>query len=93
MAVMDRFERLETELRREYDQLADTAAHLRWLEDDLAKTLALVAVDGEESAAPRRARTQQLIDHRVSQAHAAARCEDATQAMLWAAEMAQNLTM
>jgi hypothetical protein len=32
-----------------------------------------------------------MIDHRVAQAYAATRCEDAVQAMLWAAELAQNL--
>lgn len=92
LAVMDQFERLESDIRREYDLLADQATRLRWLEDDLAKTLALVAVNVDEAAAPRRDRTQQMIDHRVAQAHAATRCEDANQAMLWAAELAQNLT-
>jgi hypothetical protein len=91
LAIMDQFERLESDIRREYAQLADQAARLNWLADDLTKTLALVASGDEEAFSPRHARTQQMIDHRVAQAHAAMRCEDAVQAMLWAAEMAQNL--
>lgn len=93
LSIMDQLEKLESEVHRDSTRLEEQAGRLRWMVDNLARTLAIVPAESSDPAlAQRRHQAQKVIDEHVAQAHKATHFEDALQAMKWAVEAAQGMT-
>lgn len=97
-SIMDQLEVVEGEIADRVDQLRDRAARLTYLESDVTQILKLASgKDGEIPAdapeRPRWDRVSGLIDHHIRSAHVAMHYEDASVALLRAAEAANKLAI
>lgn len=97
-AIMDQLEAAEGDIADRLGQLKDRAARLTYLESDVTQVLGLASSgDGElpvdDPQRPRWDRVSRLIDHHIRSAHAALHYEDASVALLRAAEAANKLAL
>lgn len=97
-SIMDQLEIVESEIADRVDQLKDRAARLTYLESEVTQILKLASGgDGEIPAdapeRPRWDRVSGLIDHHIRSAHVALHYEDASVALLRAAEAANKLAI
>lgn len=96
--LMDEIEAIEREVAERLAVLQDQAGRLRFLEADVDQIVAMASQDGsglapESPEWARRERAFQLIAHHTTQAHAAARYEDASLALARAADLANKLAI
>lgn len=97
-ALMDELEAIEREVDDRYALLTEQAQRLRFLEADVDQIVALAAaadesLPPEDPARIKRERALNLIAHHTTQAHGAARYEDASLALSRAADLANRLAL
>ncbi len=95
--LMDEVAAIEKEIEERYAQIEERAGRLRYLEEDVAEILRLadqgdaLPPDHPERAKRERART--FIAHHLSQARTMARYDDAAQALMRAADVANKMAL
>lgn len=97
-AQMDQLESIEREIDERFAKIKEKSGRLQFLESDVAQIIALATDNKGEVAEdhPDKAkweRTIRLIDHHTRSAHAANNYEDASVALLRAADVANKLAM
>jgi hypothetical protein len=96
--LMDELAAIEGDVEERYSLLSDAANRLHFLAEDVRQIVDLASADLEDGAADtpdrqRRERGLRLIAHHMTQAHAATRYEDASLALLRAADAANKLAL
>lgn len=96
--IMDQLESVESDINDRLDQIKVRAARLTYLEAEVTQILGLASGgDGQlpvdDPDRPRWDRALRLIDHHIRSAHAASHYEDASVALLRAAEAANKLAL
>ncbi len=97
-ALMDQLEAIEQDIHSRFAELNDRAARLNYLEADVGQLVSLAAENQADSEVELPDRTKwdramRVIDHHLRAAHAAQHYEDASVALLRAADAANNLAL
>lgn len=96
--IIDQLENIDRDISTRFEQLQERATRLQFLEDDVNEIVNLAARDmGEPSVEhpdrPKWDRILRIIDHHLRSAHAAHHYEDASVALLRAADAANKLAL
>ena len=97
-SLMDQLETIDQDIQNRFAELNDRAARLNYLESDINQLIALAAenrneLETEPPDQPKWERAMRVINHHVRAAHAAQHYEDASVALLRAADAANNLAL
>lgn len=97
-SIMEQLEAADGDIAVRLSRLRERAARLAYLESDVSQILELASgsdgqLPADDPERPRWDRTIRLIDHHIRSAHAAGHYEDASVALLRAAEAANKLAL
>lgn len=96
--LMEQLEAIERDINERFAKLNEKAGRLQFLEKDISQIIALVSdttgnLSDDYPDKPKWERTLRLIDHHTRSAHAAQHYEDASVALLRAADAANKLVI
>ena len=95
---MDQLESIDQDINSRFAELTDRAARLNYLEADVQQLIALAVENQGELTPdhpdrPKWDRAMRVIDHHVRAGHSAQHYEDASVALLRAADAANNIAL